>query len=212
MPFLQPPTRQQIADALNAAATVGDDHIQAESGGAVNPEGWTHGSSEQRQRWFDDGLRRRHPGVRHLRRAGEQPVSGPPTSTRSSTRRSSPTRAACCSSATATGSTGSRAATPRASRSCSCTAGPGAARRRWHRRFFDPEKYRIVLFDQRGCGRSTPHAAGPGADLRHNTTWHLVADIELLRKQSRASPAGRSSADRGAARSRSPTRRRTRRR
>ncbi|MGC5224136.1 prolyl aminopeptidase [Micromonospora sp. DT81.3] len=60
--------------------------------------------------------------------------------------------------------------------------GPGAATSPSHRRLFDPEKYRIVLFDQRGCGRSTPHAAWPDADLRYNTTWHLVADIELLRK------------------------------
>lgn len=60
--------------------------------------------------------------------------------------------------------------------------GPGAGTAPWQRRFFDPELYRIVLFDQRGCGRSTPHASTPGADLRHNTTWHLVADIELLRR------------------------------
>lgn len=60
--------------------------------------------------------------------------------------------------------------------------GPGAGTSPWHRRFFDPERYRIVLFDQRGCGRSTPHASDPAADLRHNTTWHLVADIELLRR------------------------------
>ncbi|KJL42686.1 proline iminopeptidase [Microbacterium terrae] len=60
--------------------------------------------------------------------------------------------------------------------------GPGAGTSPWHRRFFDPAKYRIILFDQRGCGRSTPHASEPDADLRHNTTWHLVADIELLRK------------------------------
>jgi proline iminopeptidase len=60
--------------------------------------------------------------------------------------------------------------------------GPGAGTSPWQRRFFDPERYRIVLFDQRGCGRSTPHASDPAADLRFNTTWHLVADIELLRR------------------------------
>ena len=60
--------------------------------------------------------------------------------------------------------------------------GPGGGTAAWHRRFFDPERYRIVLLDQRGCGRSTPHASDPDADLRHNTTWHLVADLELLRR------------------------------
>src|SRR3990167_10600069 len=45
------------------------------------------------------------------------------------------------------------------------------------RRFFDPERYRIFLFDQRGCGRSTPHS-----ELEGNTTWDLVSDIEALRK------------------------------
>lgn len=60
--------------------------------------------------------------------------------------------------------------------------GPGAGTSSWHRRFFDPERYRVILLDQRGCGRSTPHASDPDADLRHNTTWHLVADIELLRR------------------------------
>jgi proline iminopeptidase len=54
--------------------------------------------------------------------------------------------------------------------------GPGAGCEHWHRRFFDPEVYRIVLFDQRGCGRSTPHA-----ELRDNTTPDLVADIERIR-------------------------------
>jgi proline iminopeptidase len=60
--------------------------------------------------------------------------------------------------------------------------GPGGGTSPWQRRFFDPEKYRIILFDQRGCGRSTPHASDAAADLRFNTTWHLVADMELLRK------------------------------
>ena len=55
VPFLQEPTEQQIRDALDAAAVVGDDHIQAQSG-FVNPESWTHGSSEQRKRWFTQGL------------------------------------------------------------------------------------------------------------------------------------------------------------
>ncbi len=55
--------------------------------------------------------------------------------------------------------------------------GPGFGTEPNHRRFFDPEAYRIVVFDQRGCGKSTPHAS-----LVDNTTWHLVADIEALRE------------------------------
>lgn len=54
--------------------------------------------------------------------------------------------------------------------------GPGGGTEPRMRRFFDPATYRIVLFDQRGCGKSTPHA-----ELRDNTTWDLVADIERLR-------------------------------
>ena len=60
--------------------------------------------------------------------------------------------------------------------------GPGGGIVPDFRRYHDPEKYRIVLFDQRGCGRSTPHASAPDADLSTNTTWHLVADIERLRE------------------------------
>ncbi|MBM4342555.1 MAG: prolyl aminopeptidase [Deltaproteobacteria bacterium] len=58
--------------------------------------------------------------------------------------------------------------------------GPGGGTSPWHRRFFDPARYRIVLFDQRGCGRSTPHAS-----LRANTTWDLVRDMEALRERLR---------------------------
>jgi proline iminopeptidase len=50
------------------------------------------------------------------------------------------------------------------------------------RRLFDPARYRVVLFDQRGCGQSRPHASEPRADLSTNTTWHLVADIEQQRE------------------------------
>jgi len=55
--------------------------------------------------------------------------------------------------------------------------GPGAGCSKEDRRFFDPEKYRIILFDQRGSGRSTPHA-----ELKHNTTQDLVDDIERIRE------------------------------
>ena len=55
--------------------------------------------------------------------------------------------------------------------------GPGGGTRTAERRYFDPDAYRIVLFHQRGCGKSTPHAC-----LDDNTTWHLVADMEQLRE------------------------------
>ena len=54
--------------------------------------------------------------------------------------------------------------------------GPGGGTNGQMRQFFDPKRYRIVLFDQRGCGHSTPHAS-----LIENTTWHLVEDMESLR-------------------------------
>ena len=59
-------------------------------------------------------------------------------------------------------------------------AGPGAGSAPVHRRFFDPQFYRIVVFDQRGCGRSMPLG-----EVHDNTTGHLVADMEKLRAPSR---------------------------
>jgi len=56
--------------------------------------------------------------------------------------------------------------------------GPGAGCENYHPRFFDPERYRIILFDQRGSGRSKPHAS-----LHDNTTQHLIADIERIRDE-----------------------------
>lgn len=61
--------------------------------------------------------------------------------------------------------------------------GPGSGCTPWHRRLFDPSVYRIVLFDQRNCGRSTPHASERQTDLANNTTHHLIADMEALRQQ-----------------------------
>jgi len=60
--------------------------------------------------------------------------------------------------------------------------GPGSGCPPGSRRFFDPDAYRVVLFDQRGCGRSTPHASDPTVALTTNTTHHLLADIERLRR------------------------------
>ncbi|MPZ82910.1 MAG: prolyl aminopeptidase [Actinophytocola sp.] len=59
--------------------------------------------------------------------------------------------------------------------------GPGSGCTADHRRWFDPARYRIVLLDQRNCGRSIPHAGDPVVDLTTNTTGHLLADLELLR-------------------------------
>ncbi|MFJ2130105.1 prolyl aminopeptidase [Streptomyces sp. NPDC088846] len=60
--------------------------------------------------------------------------------------------------------------------------GPGSGCTEQPRQYFDPDRYRVVLFDQRGCGRSTPHASDPAADLRYNTTDRLIADMERLRR------------------------------
>jgi proline iminopeptidase len=60
--------------------------------------------------------------------------------------------------------------------------GPGSGKPRGAHKGFDPDVFNIVLFDQRGCGDSEPHAADPATDMAHNTTEHLLADIEALRQ------------------------------
>ncbi len=60
--------------------------------------------------------------------------------------------------------------------------GPGSGLSPWMRQFFDPARYRIIGFDQRGCGRSTPHASGEGVDFSVDTTDHLIGAIERLRE------------------------------
>ena len=70
-----------------------------------------------------------------------------------------------------------RCGTPGAKPALFLHGGPGGGISPLHRRLFDSERYDVLLFDQRGCGRSTPHAG-----LEANTTWHLVADIERLRE------------------------------
>lgn len=69
-----------------------------------------------------------------------------------------------------------RCGTPGAKPAVFLHGGPGGGISPTHRRLFDPALYDVMLFDQRGCGQSTPHAS-----LEANTTWHLVADIERLR-------------------------------
>jgi len=70
-----------------------------------------------------------------------------------------------------------RVGTPGAKPAVFLHGGPGGGISPEHRRLFDPARYDLLLFDQRGCGRSTPHAG-----LEANTTWHLVDDIEALRQ------------------------------
>jgi proline iminopeptidase len=61
--------------------------------------------------------------------------------------------------------------------------GPGSGCSPWFRTLFDPSAYLVVLFDQRNCGRSKPHASDPATDLSANTTQNLIADAELLRQR-----------------------------
>ncbi|MDR3496271.1 MAG: prolyl aminopeptidase [Ancalomicrobiaceae bacterium] len=74
-----------------------------------------------------------------------------------------------------------RVGTPGATPAVFLHGGPGAGSGPDHRRLFDPARYDVTIFDQRGCGRSRPHAS-----LDTNTTWHLVADIERLRRMAGA--------------------------
>ena len=60
--------------------------------------------------------------------------------------------------------------------------GPGSGAPQRPTRAWDPERYRVIRFDQRNCGRSTPHASDPAADMSLNTTQHLIDDMERLRE------------------------------
>ncbi len=60
--------------------------------------------------------------------------------------------------------------------------GPGSGAQPWWRSYFDPGRYNVTLFDQRGCGRSRPLASEPDIDLSTITTQHLIDDIEALRR------------------------------
>ncbi len=71
---------------------------------------------------------------------------------------------------------------PRGKPALALHGGPGVGSSPGRRRSFDPARYRLVQFDQRGCGRSTPSVADPGVGLEPNTTHHLIADIERLRE------------------------------
>jgi len=71
---------------------------------------------------------------------------------------------------------------PNGKPACVLHGGPGSGCSTGVRRYFDPKAYRIVLFDQRGCGKSTPHASDLRTDLSVNTTEYLLADMEHLRQ------------------------------
>lgn len=71
---------------------------------------------------------------------------------------------------------------PKGTAAVTLHGGPGSGSSPGRRRWFDPDRYRLVQFDQRGCGRSTPHAGDWDTDLSTNTTHHLIADIERLRE------------------------------
>ena len=60
--------------------------------------------------------------------------------------------------------------------------GPGSGAQPWWRTYFDPDRYSVTLFDQRGCGRSRPLASEPDIDLSTITTQHLIGDVEALRR------------------------------
>jgi proline iminopeptidase len=71
---------------------------------------------------------------------------------------------------------------PRGKPAVALHGGPGSGCTSWHRRLFDPAQYRIVLFDQRNCGRSKPNASADDTDLTSNNTANLIADLEQLRQ------------------------------
>ena len=133
---------------------------------AARADGWaSHERCTQAARRRKVGSRPRRPSARARR---SEPASAHAVSADQAVQHRLPARSRTCTS-----STSRNAATRRASRPCSCTAARAAAPIAKMRRFFDPKRYRIVLFDQRGCGKSQPHASledehhlGPGRGHR----------------------------------------------
>ena len=81
-----------------------------------------------------------------------------------------------------TGSSGNVSGTRATSRRSCCTAARVSGAQPWWRTYFDPGRYSVTLFDQRGCGRSRPLGSEPGIDLSAITTQPLIGDIEALRR------------------------------
>ena len=180
VPFLEPPTQQQVLDAINADAGRRRRPHPAGVRRIGQPRELDARLERAAPALVRDRLQRRRERLRHLRRLRGQPVNEhlddilyPPIE---------PYETGELIVGDGNRVYWEQSGHPDGKPVVFLHGGPGAGTSAWHRRFFDPERYRIILFDQRGSGRSTPHASDPDADLRHNTTWHLVADMELLRR------------------------------
>ena len=183
VPFLEAPTQQQIADAINAAQTVGDDHIQQESGGVGQPRELDPRLERAAAALVRDRLQRGRRAPATPSRFRGQPVNEhlddilyPPIE---------PYETGELIVGDGNRVYWEQSGNPDGKPVVFLHGGPGAGTSAWHRRFFDPERYRIVLFDQRGCGRS--HAARERAG-RRSPPQH---DVAPRRRHGAAAPQPR---------------------